>query len=267
MGLERDFSLTEEHLALACASHSGGEIHLNVAKDWLQKTKLDEKDLLCGPHLPYDKIELKKLKIEIVKPSINKCFSDFRAIKGKLVYGLGAIKNVGYEAISNIINERIKNGKFVSIDDFLKRVNPKDINKLQLEDFELSYTSEGEGRDVLFLHGFPSNMFFWDDIKNDLKDKLRVTVVEQRGYPLSSIQNSIESDFNIKNLSLDIENLINELNLSNNLTIVGHDWGSIVAWAIVSRGNVDIEKMISISGGTEFPPSEIYKKLIYKKKP
>ena len=69
MGLERDFSLTEEHLALACASHSGGEIHLNVAKDWLQKTNLDEKDLLCGPHLPYDKIELKKLKINNEKPS------------------------------------------------------------------------------------------------------------------------------------------------------------------------------------------------------
>ena len=139
------------------------------------------------------------------------------------------------------------------------------INKLQLEDFELSYTSEGEGRDVLFLHGFPSNMFFWDDIKNDLKDKLRVTVVEQRGYPLSSIENSIVSDFNIENLSLDIENLINKLNLSNNLTVVGHDWGSIVAWAIASRGYVDIEKIISISGGTEFPPSEIYKKLIFKK--
>ena len=40
VGLERGFSLTEEHLALACASHSGGEIHLNVAKDWLQKIKL-----------------------------------------------------------------------------------------------------------------------------------------------------------------------------------------------------------------------------------
>ena len=69
MGLERGFSLTEEHLALACASHSGGEMHLNVAKDWLQKIKLDEKDLLCGPHLPYDKIELKKLKINNEKPS------------------------------------------------------------------------------------------------------------------------------------------------------------------------------------------------------
>ena len=69
--------------------------------------------------------ELKKLKIEIVKPSINKCFSDFRAINGKLVYGLGAIKNVGYEAVSNIVNERENNGKFKSLVDFINRVNSK----------------------------------------------------------------------------------------------------------------------------------------------
>jgi len=77
--------------------------------------------------------ELKKLEIEIIKPSINKCFSDFRAIRGKLYYGLGAIKNVGFEAISNIINEREINGKFKSFIDFINRVNAKDVNKLQLE--------------------------------------------------------------------------------------------------------------------------------------
>ena len=52
--------------------------------------------------------ELKKLNIKIINPSINKCFSDFRAVEGKLYYGLGAIKNVGYEAISNIVDEREK---------------------------------------------------------------------------------------------------------------------------------------------------------------
>ncbi len=77
--------------------------------------------------------ELKKLSIEIIKPSINKCFSDFRAIEAKLYYGLGAIKNVGFEAISNIINEREKNGNFKSLIDFINRVNAKDVNKLQLE--------------------------------------------------------------------------------------------------------------------------------------
>ena len=139
------------------------------------------------------------------------------------------------------------------------------IKELQLDGFKLSYTSEGEGSDVLLLHGFPSNMFFWNNIKNDLLSNYRVTVVEQRGYPLSSLENAKNTDFNIEFLSKDIEYLIDVLNLNKNLIIVGHDWGSIVAWAIVSRGYVDIKKMISISGGTEFPPSEIYKKLIFKK--
>ena len=138
------------------------------------------------------------------------------------------------------------------------------INKLQLDDFELSYITEGEGRDVLFLHGFPSNMYFWNDIKNELKDKLRVTVVEQRGYPLSSIEDSIVSDFNIENLSLDIEKLINKIQLTNKLVIVGHDWGSIVAWAVASRGQVEIEKLVLICGGTEFPSTSVYDNLFFE---
>ena len=77
--------------------------------------------------------ELKRLNIEIIRPDINECFSDFRAIDGKFYYALGGIKAVGYEAITNIIEERISNGKFDSINNFINRVNPKDINKLQLE--------------------------------------------------------------------------------------------------------------------------------------
>ena len=77
--------------------------------------------------------EIKKLNIEIERPNINKCFADFSTHEEKFFYSLGALKNVGHEAISNIVIERKKNGKFKSINDFIKRVNPKDINKLQLE--------------------------------------------------------------------------------------------------------------------------------------
>ncbi len=77
--------------------------------------------------------ELKRLKVEIIRPSINHCFAEFKAIEGKIFYGLGAIKNVGFEAISNIVREREKNGKFKSFTDFINRVHPKDVNKLQLE--------------------------------------------------------------------------------------------------------------------------------------
>tara|TARA_X000001036_G_scaffold348277_1_gene328592 strand:+ start:1119 stop:4538 length:3420 start_codon:yes stop_codon:yes gene_type:complete len=77
--------------------------------------------------------ELKRLDIEIIRPSINKSFAEFKAIDGKLYYGLGAIKNVGFEAVSNIVNEREKNGEFKTFVNFVKRVDAKDVNKLQLE--------------------------------------------------------------------------------------------------------------------------------------
>jgi len=79
--------------------------------------------------------ELKRLKVEIIRPSINKSFAEFKAIDGKLFYGLGAIKNVGFEAVTNIVKEREKNGKFKTFVNFIKRVDSKDVNKLQLEGF------------------------------------------------------------------------------------------------------------------------------------
>ncbi len=77
--------------------------------------------------------ELKRLQVQVVRPNINKCYADFKTLNGKILYGLGAIKNVGFEAVSNLVNERIKNGNFKSLMDFIKRVSSKDINKLQLE--------------------------------------------------------------------------------------------------------------------------------------
>ena len=77
--------------------------------------------------------ELKRLNTKIIRPNINKSFADFKSDGENFFYALGAIKAVGYEAILNIVNERLKNGEFKSINDFINRVNPKDINKLQLE--------------------------------------------------------------------------------------------------------------------------------------
>jgi len=77
--------------------------------------------------------ELKRLNINIVRPDINKCYADFKSDDNNFYYALGGVKAVGYEAISNIVKERLTNGEFKSIYDFINRVNPKDINKLQLE--------------------------------------------------------------------------------------------------------------------------------------
>ena len=142
------------------------------------------------------------------------------------------------------------------------------MEKINLNNISLSYETKGQGSDVLLLHGFPSSMFMWNEIKKELiENGYRVTIVEQRGYPLSRLDYFDVLSFNIEELSKDIEELIVKLNLDQNLTIVGHDWGSIVAWAVTSRENININKVVSICGGTEFPLSAVYSNLTYKEKP
>ncbi|MGM0583982.1 MAG: asparaginase [Pseudomonadota bacterium] len=46
--------LNSEHLALACASHSGAAIHTERVRRWLADLELDESDLRCGPQAPQD---------------------------------------------------------------------------------------------------------------------------------------------------------------------------------------------------------------------
>jgi L-asparaginase II len=44
------FGLSDEHIALACASHSGEPMHTQRVSAWLARLGLKESDLACGPH-------------------------------------------------------------------------------------------------------------------------------------------------------------------------------------------------------------------------
>ena len=48
------FNFTEREVALACASHSGETIHVEIAAGMLEKINLDETDLQCGAHPPFN---------------------------------------------------------------------------------------------------------------------------------------------------------------------------------------------------------------------
>ncbi|MGK2858472.1 MAG: asparaginase [Thermoanaerobaculia bacterium] len=53
-GGREEFELTEEELALVCASHGGEPFHVATAAAILRKGEFDETDLRCGPHMPYE---------------------------------------------------------------------------------------------------------------------------------------------------------------------------------------------------------------------
>ncbi len=78
--------------------------------------------------------ECTRMNIKILPPDVNESESSFTVTrKGEIRFGIGAIKGVGEAATQNIIEERNANGKFSDIFDFLKRVNPRTVNKKCLE--------------------------------------------------------------------------------------------------------------------------------------
>ena len=59
--------------------------------------------------------------IEILQPDINESIAYFKASGNTLRFGLAGVKNVGEQAVKDIIAEREKNGKFTDFADFLSR--------------------------------------------------------------------------------------------------------------------------------------------------
>lgn len=82
--------------------------------------------------------ESREIGIDVLPPDINESFDTFAVIKsddGKehIRFGLNAIKNVGTVAAEEIVKERKKGGKFTSLENFMERVQAKDLNKRTIE--------------------------------------------------------------------------------------------------------------------------------------
>ncbi len=96
--------------------------------------------------------ETRRMKIEVVPPSVNTSFYSFTVINDKTIqYGLGAIKGVGAAAIDNLINEREEKGSYENLFDLCKRIDLRKANKRVLDALIKSgaMDSLGAGRSTL----------------------------------------------------------------------------------------------------------------------
>ncbi|QYC11300.1 DNA polymerase III subunit alpha [Brevundimonas nasdae] len=81
--------------------------------------------------------DARRFEVPVLAPDINRSSADFDVAwdddKGSVLYALGAIRNVGLEAMKHVIEVRETGGRFPDIFDFLERVDPRSVNKRALE--------------------------------------------------------------------------------------------------------------------------------------
>ena len=82
--------------------------------------------------------EAKRMDIPIEPPCINRSMADFDVADGKVLYALGALKNVGLEAMRHVVDVREKDGPFTSVYDFARRVDMRLVNKRAIENLARS---------------------------------------------------------------------------------------------------------------------------------
>jgi DNA polymerase-3 subunit alpha len=77
--------------------------------------------------------ECRKMAIDILPPDINESGKEFK-VNGKAIrFGLEAVKGVGGAAIESILEVREQDGLFISMEDFLRRVDGRKVNKKVVE--------------------------------------------------------------------------------------------------------------------------------------
>jgi DNA polymerase-3 subunit alpha len=81
--------------------------------------------------------DMRRLGVACLPPSVNASEAEFAVeaqAEGHAVrYALGALKGVGEKAMEQLVEERRRQGPFKSLDDFADRVDPKLLNRRQIE--------------------------------------------------------------------------------------------------------------------------------------
>jgi pimeloyl-ACP methyl ester carboxylesterase len=119
---------------------------------------------------------------------------------------------------------------------------------------DIHYAESGTGKLVIFLHGFPEFWYAWRKQLEELGQSCHAVAVDMRGYNLSSKPQGIRP-YRVSEVAKDIVALADHLGAMK-FSLVGHDWGGVIAWHIATAYPARIDKLVVINA----PHPEIMKR-------
>src|SRR5581483_10670610 len=115
----------------------------------------------------------------------------------------------------------------------------------EVNGIRLHYVTNGEGKLILFVHGFPEFWYAWKDQLTEFGKNYQAIAVDLRGYNLSSKPADVEQ-YRAQYMVEDLRALIEQLG-HKKCILVGHDWGGLVAWVFALTHPEMLEKLIIVN--------------------
>ena len=77
--------------------------------------------------------DAKRQGVTVLPPDVNRSCADFAVENGQVLYALGAVRNVGLQAMTHLVEVREAGGQFTDVFDLMERIDPRQVNKRALE--------------------------------------------------------------------------------------------------------------------------------------
>jgi pimeloyl-ACP methyl ester carboxylesterase len=100
--------------------------------------------------------------------------------------------------------------------------------RTKVGDVAINYVRGGHGPTLVLVHGFPQTWFEWRGILPELANQYTVIAPDLRGAGRSDAP---AGGYDKKTLAGDVHGLLGGLGLNHDLRLVGHDIGTMVAYA------------------------------------
>ena len=110
---------------------------------------------------------------------------------------------------------------------------------------KIHYASLGTGPLVVMIHGFPDFWYSWRHQMAALAEGFQVVAIDQRGYNLSDKPKGVEQ-YDMRLLVGDVAAVIKHLGREK-ATVVGHDWGGVVAWQFAMHLPAMTERLVILN--------------------
>jgi haloalkane dehalogenase len=121
----------------------------------------------------------------------------------------------------------------------------------------LHYLDEGTGDPVVMLHGNPTWSFFYRNLVLALRDRYRCVVPDHIGCGLSDKPPASAYDYSLKSRIDDVEALLDHLRITENVTLVVHDWGGMIGMGYAARHPERVKRIVALNTGcTRLPASK-----------
>ena len=124
--------------------------------------------------------------------------------------------------------------KHIDISKF-RHLYPFKSHFMEINGLKYHFLDQGEGDPVVMLHGNPTWSFFFRNLIKGLSPQCRTIVPDHIGCGLSDKPGIHQYDYRLKSRVDDVENLLDYLGISQNITLVLHDWGGMIGMAYALR--------------------------------